>query len=101
MDLLHNCLLVMDQYTSTNDSTSFFSGTGLADFIWSRDRNSDNTPLTNSSFGGNVLITFDTRTLILVDPTAVVSVNDIIQDVILLVNKWSTSHYHSVLQLVN
>ena len=56
----------------------FFSGTGPVnptDFIWSRNPNSDNTPLTN----GNVLITFDTRTLILVDPAAVVSVNDIIR----------------------
>ena len=62
--------------------TCDFSGTGLVnptDFIWSRNPNSDNTPLTNGSFGGNVLITSDTHTLILVDPAAVVSVNDIIR----------------------
>ena len=60
----------------------FFSGTGLVnptDFTWSRNPNSDNTPLTNGSFGGNVLITSDTRTLILIDPAAIVSVNDIIR----------------------
>ena len=61
---------------------NFFSGGALAnptDFTWSRNPNSDNTPLTNGSFGGNVLITSDTRTLILLDPTGVVSVLDIIR----------------------
>ena len=60
----------------------FFSGGALVnptDFTWSRNPNKDNTPLTNGSFGGNVLITSDTRTLILVDPASVVSVNDIIR----------------------
>ena len=61
---------------------NFFSSRALVnptDFTWSRNPNTDNTPLTNGSFGGKVLITPDTRTLILLDPAAVVSVNDIIK----------------------
>ena len=60
---------------------NFFINNALAnptDFTWSRNPNSDMTPLTNGSFG-TVLITSDTRTLILFDPAAVVSVNDIIR----------------------